>query len=329
MPIIVAGLVLVFACVSVAQAAVNPRTDPNCVLQTHVCVDRTPRFIAGQWVSRPCWRWRDSYQCLGGMVDTCAPLIAKGCQQVSSACLSRQPDGACATFQNTYQCVVEKGSTVTKRVCDNAAMCVNGACFKTNAPPANDFAYVVSRFAAAAAAGASAHASGGISIFMGGPGHCNRTIFGAKNCCTASPSGWGKNIVKGCPASAKRLAQARQAGSAHYVGTLCASKSFFGVCLRTQEVWCVFPSKLARVIHEQGRHQLGIGWGSPQNPNCRGFTPQEFQRLDFSKMDLSALYADIMNQMTPLSATKLGNRIQTRMQNYYDSGAPNGGRVGP
>ncbi|WP_081441992.1 conjugal transfer protein TraN [Mariprofundus ferrooxydans] len=329
MPIIVVGLFLVLACVSEAQAAINPRTDPNCVRKTHVCVDKTPRFIAGQKVLRPCWRWRDRYQCPGAMVDTCKPLIAKGCQQVSSACISRQPDGSCATFQNTYQCIIKKGTTVTRQVCGNAAMCVAGTCFKTNTPPANDFAYVVSRFAAAAAAGASASASGGISIFKGGPEHCNRTILGAKNCCTASPSGWGKNIIKGCPASAKKLAQARQAATGHFIGSFCAAKGLFGICLRIQEVWCVFPSKLARIIQEQGRPQLGIGWGAAQAPNCRGFTPQEFQRLDFSKMNLSEFYSDIMNRMTPMNGTKLGNRIQTRMRNYYNSGAPNGGRIAP
>ncbi|MDX8402223.1 MAG: hypothetical protein R8K47_06285 [Mariprofundaceae bacterium] len=46
-------------------------------------------------------------------------------------------------------------------------------------------------------------------------------------------------------------------------------------------------------------------------------------------MNLSEFYSDIMNRMTPMNGQVLGNRIQTRMQNYYNSGAPNGGRVGP
>jgi len=410
---IVLTMVLTEAFPKVAHAAVNARNNPDCTLVSRTCVDRAARWIAGQWVSRPCWRWRDQYNCAGPVVDTCqqyvnrgcaqigstcssrlssgacrtltqtyrclvqrggsfdncasyvnqgctltatrsttqpnngvvstntyrcldhkgAPfdncrqLVARGCRQIGSSCIYRTASGVCTTVDKTFQCLIRKGATTTRRVCGNAAMCVDGNCFRTNAPPANDFAYVVSRFAAAGAAGASAGASGGVSIFKGSPERCNRTILGAKNCCTASPSGWGKAIVRGCPASAKRLAQARQAGQAIYIGTLCANKAIFGACLRKQEVWCVFPSKLARIVQKQGRLQLGIGWGGAQSPDCRGFTPQEFQRLDFSKMDLSEFYADIMTRMTPMSATKLGNRIQTRMQNYYNSGAPNGGLV--
>jgi len=35
------------------------------------------------------------------------------------------------------------------------------------------------------------------------------------------------------------------------------------------------------------------GWGVPEGPNCEGFTPEEFQMLDFSKIDLSEFMGDI------------------------------------
>ena len=51
---------------------------------------------------------------------------------------------------------------------------------------------------------------------------------------------------------------------------------------------CCFNSTLGRIIAEQGRNQLtDIDWGVASNPNCRGFTVEEFQRLDLSQMDLS------------------------------------------
>ncbi|EPP7525236.1 conjugal transfer protein TraN [Campylobacter jejuni] len=28
------------------------------------------------------------------------------------------------------------------------------------------------------------------------------------------------------------------------------------------------------MFNEQGRPQLGKGWGSPESPQCRGFTPE-------------------------------------------------------
>lgn len=33
--------------------------------------------------------------------------------------------------------------------------------------------------------------------------------------------------------------------------------------------------------------------GNPKKPVCRGFTPEEFQALDFSRIELSEYYADI------------------------------------
>lgn len=47
-------------------------------------------------------------------------------------------------------------------------------------------------------------------------------------------------------------------------------------------------------------------WGDPENPNCRGFTPEEFQMLDFSRMDLSEWYEDI--------ETKAHDQIESEME---------------
>nr|WP_285895256.1 conjugal transfer protein TraN [Campylobacter jejuni] len=31
------------------------------------------------------------------------------------------------------------------------------------------------------------------------------------------------------------------------------------------------------MFNEQGRPQLGKGWSSAEGPQCKGFTPEEFQ----------------------------------------------------
>jgi len=76
------------------------------------------------------------------------------------------------------------------------------------------------------------------------------------------------------------------------IGTYCDSE-FIG-CLEEKETSCCFNSMLARIIHQQGRKQLKsfqgpygmVNWGEPKHPYCRGFKPEEFQFLDFSKIDL-------------------------------------------
>jgi len=88
----------------------------------------------------------------------------------------------------------------------------------------------------------------------------------------------------------------KSSGMCHEVGGYCTA-SFLGICLQKAYGQCCFNTKLGRILQEQGRPQLksfnAIGWGTPKQPLCRGFTPEEFQALDFSKMDLSEYYADI------------------------------------
>ena len=76
---------------------------------------------------------------------------------------------------------------------------------------------------------------------------------------------------------------------------------------------CNFNSKLARIINEQGRPQLNKGWGSASNPECKGFTPEEFQKLDFSKIDFaSAIEIPILN------TTDFSNQINNTVQNIQN-----------
>jgi conjugal transfer mating pair stabilization protein TraN len=87
--------------------------------------------------------------------------------------------------------------------------------------------------------------------------------------------------------------------------------------------FCCFNSKLARIIHEQGRPQLqsfqpnGAWTGVPgdpnfsvKKPNCRGFTPQEFQALDFNKIDLSEYIEDIQRNIKQNLEPQLRQQVQ-------------------
>ncbi|WP_457622983.1 conjugal transfer protein TraN [Persephonella sp.] len=97
-----------------------------------------------------------------------------------------------------------------------------------------------------------------------------------------------------CNANEMYLAKLREwgerDGKCHYIGEYCAERWKFpggSVCVQKKKTFCCFSSPLARIIQEQGREQLGISWGTPRSPNCRGFTPEEFQKLDWNKIDFS------------------------------------------
>jgi conjugal transfer mating pair stabilization protein TraN len=90
----------------------------------------------------------------------------------------------------------------------------------------------------------------------------------------------------------------------HYLGKRCTDE-VLGVCVRKEKVYCCFNSILARIIHQQGRPQIGLSWGSPDSPNCRGFTTGELGSIDFSKIDLTEYLQHVEYNTTPTVAPNI------------------------
>ncbi|TFW13392.1 hypothetical protein E4L96_20055 [Massilia arenosa] len=108
----------------------------------------------------------------------------------------------------------------------------------------------------------------------------------------------------------------------HSIGTWC-SECFRVLghcvsCIERSTGKCCFNSRLARMINEQGRQQLGLGWGTPERPACDGFTVADLQRLDFSRMDLTEFYDSIVPSMPNVPAMQAGAR--ERAANCYRGG---------
>ncbi|WP_353684388.1 conjugal transfer protein TraN [Thermodesulfovibrio sp. 3907-1M] len=104
-------------------------------------------------------------------------------------------------------------------------------------------------------------------------------------------------------------------GYCHEVGEYCIKKWKFVGCVQKAKGFCCFNSKLARIIHEQGRPQLkgfqpNGAWGDPKSPNCRGFLPEEFQALDFNKIDLSEYIEDIQRNIRQNLEPQLKQQVQ-------------------
>lgn len=126
-----------------------------------------------------------------------------------------------------------------------------------------------------------------------------------------------------CNESEGRIAMQEGARLCHTVGTYCSSCiRIFGSCVSCIEHTtgkCCFNSVLARIVNEQGRMQIGKGWGSGENPDCSGFTIDQLQALDFSAMDLTEFYASIVPTLPNVGALQSGNA--TRSTNcYYGQG---------
>lgn len=139
-----------------------------------------------------------------------------------------------------------------------------------------------------------------------------------------------------CPESEIKTSIKIDAGLCVYLGQYCSKDKRFIGCLRKHAGYCCFNSKLARIIHEQGRPQIaGFNWPPPTGrwswrgntrPNCDGFTEEEFKQLDFSKIDLSEFFDDILKNATIPSGGMIGQVadrnqqiIQQKIQSYRDS----------
>ena len=154
---------------------------------------------------------------------------------------------------------------------------------------------------------------GNLLFFRGERRACRIRWGGLANCCKDS----GLLIDLGdCTEEERLLAEERHAGNTHYLGTRCA-KRILGVCIRRERVWCVFGSKLGRILQEAARGQLGLGWGS-----CRGFTVEEMERIDFEAVDLSEFTEDLVDGASEPSialpeAAGAGAAMRERISDFY------------
>jgi len=125
----------------------------------------------------------------------------------------------------------------------------------------------------------------------------------------------------GCDENDVQAAIFNESGYCHYLGDICVKEFDVLGCVQRAKRFCCFNSKMARIVAEQGRPQLKAfgpsgGWGTAEDPNCRGFTPEEFQQLDFSKIDLTEYFGDIMDGMNQ-NVQDAQQRIQQGIQNHY------------
>ncbi|WP_172959771.1 conjugal transfer protein TraN [Thiomicrorhabdus aquaedulcis] len=106
-------------------------------------------------------------------------------------------------------------------------------------------------------------------------------------------------------------------------GSWCEKKDcgLFGcTCVKYRTGKCCFNSKLARIINEQGRKQLGLTM-----KDCNGFTIDQLQKLDWGKIDLSEFISDMLNkaQQNLPTADDL-KRLNDKVIDTINTSSPNG-----
>jgi conjugal transfer mating pair stabilization protein TraN len=300
------------------SACATAKADPLCTVSPDVCTDSTPqtRTINGIAVTQPCWAWNRSYQCGGTLTPAsdCGDLDALGCTFVREQCLTGETP--CLTVDRVYSCPIPPVRQDNQKICDGDVYCLNGECDTIEREASTDFKDAAVALNVMSQMGKEFDPEA-LKLFDGERLMCSKTIFGLTNCCV--PRGFP--LLGGCNAEDRALKDRRESGKCTYAGTWCDVK-VLGICLRKKEAHCCFISKISRILQEQGRRQINKPFGDPRTEQCAGFTIEEFQRLDLSRMDFTEVYAEFTEAARVPAELDVVGQMQTKIDAYYAANPP-------
>ena len=280
----------------------------------HVCIDRSPtKEINGKQVSRQCWKEKLSFLYQVPATNDCHFLKQKNCEQIKQECL-QYSSSICTQWQLTFRCF-EKITRKFVSLDQEQELYQE----KIDYAPNQSFSEVAAKLAVFEQVKKEMEQSQllditKMQIFQGKRMSCSKNVADhlMYDCCF-SYSGLAKQMgLSKCNADEIGLAEMREQGLCHYVGSY--EEKMVGLWKsRDEHVFCCFPSKLSRIVQEEGRKQLNLDWGKPKSPDCRGFSTSELSALNFSKMDLSEMCEDIVKKLPEDMPERL-KAFQNRLQ---------------
>jgi len=287
----------------------------ECKLIKTECLDKEPKTIEGETITRECWKYQDTYGCQYPCLNNCGPYLKQGCKHVGSEC-KFEVNGKCYIWKQRLECP-DKTIEEVKDINNAKWFGINGECGGLPYENNNEFASSIAELSVFGEL--HKEIQGGINnLFRGQNNQCRKTGWGVKDCCEKL-RGWGTDFkLTSCNEEEQLLAEKRYKNLCHEVGEYNTEKALL-VIPKKKTSFCCFTSKLARILHEQGRGQLGIGWGSAESPDCRGLTVDELSRLNFEQMNFSELFADIVQKVKPIDTNKLNLQIKDKF-NLLESG---------
>lgn len=253
-----------------------------CRVKKEQCTDaQSPKVIDGLPVSRACWARELVYSCSSSAADECITQKNKGCLQIGSEC-ARFESNYCALYKQTYSC--QENVCQAPVECVKDLFCADGECTEHTESQNTDFGQSVSSLAVIGEAGRELSQHPNASLFGGKAVQCKKWPLDLIDCC--NDKGWGKDIdLLHCRDEDKALGKAKLDYVAHYLGEFC-SEEVAGVCLEHKRTYCVFPSKMARIIQEARLTQVNPwGLGDAEHPSCAGMSVAELQKMDLERVD--------------------------------------------
>jgi len=280
----------------------------NCSNPKEVCVDPggDTRYFDGAPYSLPCWKYEITYECRADAANDCDALRMQGCYQATAACKTTW-NGACAVQEEVFKCSTKECKETEENVCAENINCIDGGCIPTVSDKNQNFGKASSNLAVLNEAGREFRENnkGEIEvkkpyIFSGQSMECSKNIAGFKNCCGVTGHGWGLGFLASCDEEEKVLAEKRGKGLAIFMGDYCHNREL-GICTSEHYVYCVYPTKIGRIIQEKGGveqlHKSLGNAGDGSAPRCIGLTPEELSKINFDKIDFSELVDDLKGNL--------------------------------
>jgi conjugal transfer mating pair stabilization protein TraN len=266
-----------------------------------------------------CWAYTTQWNLYENDTNSCQAYIDNpNCSEGTRIC-AEKIGNYCVFHHLTWQCAHTEKST--GYVCGSEFYCSDGSCAAMQAGESQNFEAAVSQLAALAAAGKefAGMDSASVRAFTGRGMACRKSAAGFSNCCKSG--GWGHDVgLAHCNSEEQQIGTGKEKKLVVSVGSYCARK-VLGVCLQKKEGYCVFDSKLARILQVQGRRdQLGIGFGTGENPDCRGISISELQQIRFDRLDFTDFYDDLNNNVELPDQEALRQRILSDIQNSLRPG---------
>jgi len=266
----------------------------NCNFTHSKCLDDTPsKMINGKEVLRKCWMENLYFLCRNTEKEDCGFLVNRNCSQVDKKCIQNGHNG-CALWELTFKC----GGKVRLKKADDVENISLEELWEVEYEPNDSFsdAYTKLKVFEEIQKEIKSNSTidhGNVHIFKGLDRKCAKNVssYLMYDCChTMEGLATDAKLTK-CSSDELELAEMREKGLCHYVGSY--EEKFLELWKsRDNHVFCCFHNKLSKVVQEQIREQLEIGWGSEKHPMCRGLSVDEITKADFSKLDLSEAFTE-------------------------------------
>lgn len=277
-----------------------------CQVTSEICIEgRETRIVNGVPTTLECWKYQVNHLC--ETPDSCISLPSD-CQTTSKTC-SLMQNGVCVEEERQKSCP-QKDCSSTNLICGETSFCLDGDCYDATPTTSDDFDQAAAGLAGLAEA--AKNLGDPPLIFTGKGMKCTDKAFGFADCC--KDGGWGTDIgISECSAEEKALGRAKEQGLTISLGSYCAS-SFLGACTRKKKTYCVYDSKLSRIIQQQGATgQLGLALGSTKEPICGSLTPEQLQQINFEHIDFSDFYEDMHADTQLPSASEIQERLASAL----------------